>query len=53
MSGQNMDALSSSIPVPESLLLSVIVSSHGGTHQMWDDIRGYGKNEALLKGRGP
>ena len=47
-----MDTLRSSIPVPEPLLLSVVVSCQGGTNEMWDDICGQGKNQALLKGRG-
>jgi hypothetical protein len=47
-----MDALNSNIPVPEPLLLSVISSCQGGTHQTSDNIGDYDKNEVLMKSGG-
>ncbi len=46
-----MDDLNSNIPVPEPLLLLVISSCQGGTHQMSDNICDYDKNEILMKSR--
>jgi hypothetical protein len=43
------ETFNSNIPVPEPLLLSVISSCQGGTHQMWDNMCDYGKNSPLLK----
>jgi hypothetical protein len=46
---ENMDALRSSIPVPEPLLF---VSCQDGTHQMYVIICVYDKNTDLLKSCG-
>ena len=46
-----MDVLNSNTPVPEPLLLSVISSCQGGTHQMSDNICVHDKNEVLMKSR--
>jgi hypothetical protein len=47
---ENMDTLNSNIPVSEPLLLSVIFSWKGETHQIVDTICINGKNKVLLKG---
>jgi hypothetical protein len=47
-----MQDLSSNIPVPEPILLSVIVSCQNGTHQMLDNIVDWARTcESLLKSR--
>jgi hypothetical protein len=49
---ENIDALHRNITVPESLLLSVISSCQGGTHQMLDDMCVDGQSAALLQSHG-